>query len=537
MGNMLSRVKKFLLENYPIIFLLLVYSALWLPHVFIINENLSTIYAYEVDSGTSMSSVINMLKTYNLNGSGSSRYYGWSFYFVVFILIKLIMFASHVFSYILKPFFHIARFRVVDDPIWLFTSVRMIICLIGMASLVALYSLIKKIFHNRLYAFLGSLFYVFPIFGESMFYFVHPETTGLLFLQLSILAYLRMREVEDVKRVWKYFYVAIVLLAFSAWAKQIFFFTAVPVFIVMITELSKKEKFPFLSFVRSLVFLKSVLVTVGIGLLTLFIIHPYFYFNFRYSISYQKELFAGQSASYISLSLGAAWLVWLKTILANVPIMVLLFMSAISVAIQAIKKGPKDYFLLVCSVSSLILTVIVFSNARVFAGYLHYLQPIYPFYLISGVSVVVSFSKLRNPRRVVVMAAIALVFGYSFCFTATRDIAASYIRLNYKTMVQYKLYEYINKNIPDGSKLAISHNVIISPEKKFIVFFWWGGQNWEGQKIDELEIFNPDYMVYLPAFSINGKLMNEAAAYNNYAVKNNYTEISRMGDFVVLHRN
>jgi hypothetical protein len=525
-----SRKINSILTNYPLLVLLVVYIVLWLPHVFILNDNLSLVYGFEIDSGTSMDSIINVLKTYNLNGAYSSTYYGWSFYFIVFLIIKLVMFASHVLTHFAKPIASINRLQLSDNPVWLFTSVRFITFLIGMASLVALYALLKKIFKNRLLSFLGCLFYVFPILGYSMFFFIHPETTGLLFLEIAILIYLKMREENRGEIAWRQFYIAIVMLAFSAWAKQMFFFTALPVFIVLTLELARVEQTTVFSFVKSFKFLWTVVSTALIGILILFVIHPFAFFNYRYFLNGQLETFKVHATSDLALSFGAAWIVWLKTISSNLLLTLIILLCLISLVVQVIRQ-PKNTFGIIFASSSFVLTAIAISNARYFAGSLHYLQPIYPFYAIGAGFAIAALPKLKKSNFIIVTVALGIAFGYSFSLTVKEDLTLSLGRLDYKSSAQYKVYEYINKEIPNGAKLAISHGVIISSEKKFTVFHWWQ------RKMDDLENFNPDYFVYLPGFSINGKLLDYTIAYNNYVKDHKYKEMIRIGDFDILSRD
>jgi hypothetical protein len=501
--------------KFPLMVLIVLYTALWVPHVFIINDNLSLIAAYDIDSETAMEAVINALDTYNLNDSYISRIYGWTFYFIAYILLKPILLVGHI--------------STAGNPVFVFIAVRALVFLIGLASLVILYTVLEKMFSNRTLSFAGCLSYAIPMFWSNMFIVVHPETTGILFLLLSILVYFRMRESKYIQAVNTLYIIGVACLALSALSKQFFFFTAMPVFFMFNLEQARVRKEKALAYFISVQFILLLLISLCIGILTLMIIHPYVVIEYEKTIASQLYIMNEHTTEGLALDLGHAWRKWLSAVSENVFIVLMLALSAVNLVFR-VTKQRRDTLSIVCSISSLALTAIVFTSYRRFVGATYYLMPIYPFYIISAISFVTLLRQSSKLAARIAIPIIGIVFAISLIMYGRDDIAESLTRLNYKTTMQYRLYEYIKEEIPEGSKLAISHLVIIAAEKQFKVFHWWSSD------LNKLGEFDPDYLIYLPQSGLNGKLSKEAISYTDYARSKGYKEIFAVGDLVVLKR-
>ena len=157
-------------------------------------------------------------------------------------------------------------------------------------------------------------------------------------------------------------------------------------------------------------------------------------------------------------------------------------------------------------------------------------MPVYPFYIISAISFVTLLRQSLRPAARIAVPIIGTVFAISLIMYGSNDIAVSLTRLNYKTTAPYRLYEYINEEIPGGSRLAISQGVIIAAEKQFKIFHWW--QN----DLTKLGEFDPDYLIYMPQSTLNGQLSKEPISYTDYARSKGYAEVFAVGDLVVLKR-
>jgi len=495
--------------------LIVLYTALWAPHVFIINDNLSLIGAYEIDSRTAMESVINDLETYNLNNDYASSIYGWTFYFIAYILLKPILLIGHI--------------PTAGNPVFVFLAVRALVFLIGLASLVMLYTVLQKIFSNRTLSFAGCLSYAIPMFWADMFIVVHPETTGILFLLLSLLVYLKMTECDDTQAVNTLYVIGVACLALSALSKHFFFFTAMPVFFMLNLEQARVRKQEAMAYFLSVQFIFLLLISLCIGIITLLIIHPYVVIDYEQTIKSQLYIMNEHSTGDLVMDLGHAWRTWLSSVSQNIFIVLMLALSAIHLVLRVMKQR-RDTLSIVCSISSLALTAIIFTSYRRFVGAWYYLMPVYPFYIISAISFVTLLRQSLRPAARIAVPIIGTVFVISLIMYGSNDIAVSLTRLNYKTTAPYRLYEYINEEIPEGSRLAISQGVIIAAEKQFKIFHWW--QN----DLSKLGEFDPDYLIYMPQSGLNGQLSKEPISYTDYARSKGYAEVFAVGDLVVLKR-
>jgi hypothetical protein len=207
----------------------------------------------------------------------------------------------------------------------------------------------------------------------------------------------------------------------------------------------------------------------------------------------------------------------------------MILLSVINIMLN-INKHTTDNIRIMSGVSSIVLTVIVFSNARLFAGSTHYLMPIYPYYIISAISAIIMLRDITGFMNKASTVIIVIVFGHILTTYGWIDIRAGLQRLNYEHNSEYIIYQYINKRIPNGARLAVSHSVIISPEKDFIIFHWWRND------VSKLEEFDPDYMIYLYRFGVNKRPAPETIAFNSFAKRMGYQQIKRIGRFVVLER-
>lgn len=85
--------------------------------------------------------------------------------------------------------------------------------------------------------------------------------------------------------------------------------------------------------------------------------------------------------------------------------------------------------------------------------------------------------------------------AYLLFFVLVADFSISipmgYTRLMYKNTLIYKVYNYIEENIPNGSKIAHDHFVAIPSDKGII-----GCHFWQGCGTDYIEKFQPDYVIY-----------------------------------------
>ncbi|MEM6811420.1 MAG: hypothetical protein AAF549_03025, partial [Pseudomonadota bacterium] len=161
-------------QKHYLPWLIFLFSVVYLPLAFLLVEDLGLISAFEVDPASHISAVESLLKTYNMHESYHSKYYGWTYFGINFFLLVPIKLFTVLFG--------------IESNFFLYFGIRFILFSIGLASLVAFYYVIVNFFKSHVIAFIAGLLYVFNSVGYKYFYIIHPETTGILFIFLAVLA-------------------------------------------------------------------------------------------------------------------------------------------------------------------------------------------------------------------------------------------------------------------------------------------------------------------------------------------------------------
>ncbi len=91
------------LSNYKIdkltALLIFLFTALYLPHTFILNEDLGLLMAFETDPGTISETIIGLLDNYNFHDHYHSRTYGWTYYLINTILLTPVKAILDIFNF------------------------------------------------------------------------------------------------------------------------------------------------------------------------------------------------------------------------------------------------------------------------------------------------------------------------------------------------------------------------------------------------------------------------------------------------------
>src|SRR5215210_6065443 len=129
--------------------LMVLFAVLFLPHVFVMVEDISLVGAYEVDPGSIVLSIQSLYQPshlYNMNASYHSSFYGWTYYWISFILAA--------------PGYILMKLRVVQGYYLFLVSIRLILFLIGLASLLAFFEVARRFLKHELLAFAAGLLYI-----------------------------------------------------------------------------------------------------------------------------------------------------------------------------------------------------------------------------------------------------------------------------------------------------------------------------------------------------------------------------------------
>jgi hypothetical protein len=479
-------ISQYFSSPYRIIIIIL-FSILFLPHAFVVVNDLSFIAAYETDPGQIISSILSLFQNhYNMNNGAHSAYYGWTYYSINYFLLSPI--------YII-----VSVLKIVPNDIYLFVSIRLVFFMIGMASVLAFYEVAKRILKQTFIAFIASILYIATPTTFRFFYFIHPETTGLLFLFISILCLIRYYEglAED----YRWYTFGFFSLVLSVLSKQHFVLLAPSVIFLYYYFYCHYHKKPLFRFLITKQFAKLSLLSIVFSIVIFFFINPFAFIQAHRFIGNQTYLFSGhtQGAANMIQGLGA----WFNIIKGN-PIIhfsVLSFPFTI-LGVYIFRKEQLIGKLLytVNILSALFFIGIISITSRLIIAD-HYFVPIFPFFILNFLSIPLYIIRKWNVSLVKLLTIFLLI--YSLFSIIVADFSASlprgYNRLIYQDGTTYKVYNYIEENIPDNSKITHDHFVGIPSNKGIIACHFWhvcGG--------DYIEEFQPDYVIFNENYSFNG---------------------------------
>lgn len=487
------------------LFIILLFSAIYLPHCFIIIEDFGLISGYEVDAGSLISSMESLLNKYNMNKSYHSKYYGWSYLSINYFIIKIAIFISN--GYIL------------EHKIYLYFLIRFTLFLIGLASAIVFCEVVLRIFKSCFLALIASILYIFNFIDSYYFYMIHPETTGVLFLLLSLLCLIKIN--EDTNKHIKYYFLTLVFLVIASLSKQIFFIISLPILAVAVYKIFIFRKESLKIFLHSSFFRKITIYTPIISIFILLLIHPHFLFKLKDSIGYQIEIKNYFTSDGVSYNFSKSFLLWINLFLSNKIFLffIITFPFAIFVAIkQNINSRNFNYSLFLFNSFALVaITLMIFSMNRVYivASYLYPISPFFILYIIS----IISFLKNRVNKAIYakILCFVVLILLSFFIFISVKtSLNKSLSRYNAKESISYLSYTYILKNAKDNEKFVYDHFVAFpsSMGKR-------GCHYWQGCGVDYIEEYNPDYVIFNDKYSINGKMIKETERLIRYVSEHN----------------
>ena len=471
-----ENVHSFFSSPYRIV-LIVIFTILFLPHAFILVDNIRLIIAYEVDAGMMMSAMANLFKNfYNMNVEFGSRGYGWTYFSINFFL--------------LIPIYIAMSLKLIQGTVYLFIGIRLIFFIIGLGSVLAFHEVANRALRHRFFSFIAALLLIANPLMFRYFFFIHPETTGLLFLFLGILCLFRFH--EERAKDYRWYTIGLVCLVLSALSKQIFFFTALPVLFLFVYLYCFHQEITIYGFLRSRVFFIAFLKTTIMSLLVFFVIHPYAFLQPTVLISANQWLLSAHS----SLPMQAALKLWVSKIV-TIPIIITSILACPitlgALYMQNIYK-PNKMLYLVNLLGSCIILLFICMTARLFIAP-SYLIPVYPFFILNVLSVLLYI--IRKVSLLPVLKYILIVtISWSLLFILVTDFSQSApmgnTRLRFRDSTVYKVYVWIDNNIPDNSRIANDITVTVPDGKGITSCNYWGEQC----GTDYIEEYNPDYVIY-----------------------------------------
>jgi hypothetical protein len=524
-GNLLKR----LLDDKVYILLIAVFSLIYLPQIFIAIGDLGLLSAFETDPGSIVASIEGLFQKpyYNMLHSGyHSKFYGWTYYVINFIVLAPIKFALLVLN--------------IQDKIIIYFVIRAILFLIGLLSVLTFYALAKALFVGRIIPmFASSLYLTMPVGAEhSPFFFIHPESTGLLFLFIAILCLLKFIQCSNN---YKLYFWSVTCLALASLSKQIFFFVSLPVIFSFFHFYSVQNNKTYLQVFRISEFYKISICTLVLSFAILCAIHPYAILDFSTFFFHQKELSDGAQHGEKSVSLIASLIEWFK-VLWRYPLVIcyglVVVPSFIICAWKYKTQKQAKQFLFIANTLGLIavLAIISFANRTFFWD--HYLQPLYPFFIL-GLLAIVNYLMLRinvDNKPLKHLTQVTFVLFLSFVLLKNLITIAPILnkRLQFPESLAYKTFHYINKNTNSDDKIVYDHFVAM-PEAR-------GKQSchyWHGCGTDHIEEYSPNIVMFNPAFTFQGEKHAPTERLKKYVKESGFplvTTITDRGTNILVYR-
>jgi hypothetical protein len=185
-----------------------------------------------------------------------------------------------------------------------FLTIKIIFFLIGLFTTLAFYQVLNKLSKNN-NLIINFLFCILFITSSIhyIFYFIHPESTGALFIFLgisSLLFYIKTPKLTI-------YFVGVIFLVMASLAKQTFFIASLPILFCFIDVYKKELNMNYSSFFISSHLVKLLKNTLYLSLFAFFIIHPYAFIKpidflkFQYLLS-QSFSAAGEVSYFQSIN-------------------------------------------------------------------------------------------------------------------------------------------------------------------------------------------------------------------------------------------
>jgi hypothetical protein len=481
------------------LFLFLTFSIIFLPQTLILNEDINLILAYEVDPGSLIISINNLFNFpyYNMFNGYHTTYYGWTYATLTF--------------FFLLPFKFIFYILKIDPTIFTIFLVRFSFYLIGLFSLLILFRLCRKFLgtKNLVISFFIVILFIFSPF-PNLFYFLHPETTGMLFTFLAV-NYLLDYENKSKK---KFYYYSLVCLVLAALSKQQFFISSVFLTIFSFFLFCNKNKIIFFTSF----FFKEILKVFLLSFFIFFLVHPYaFLMPFKFFFS-QTELASSFSTAKNNLNFLDALTLWLNLYKSNSFFLISIFLNVLSIIIIFFKN--KSFFLKIFSFFLLLIiifTLLYFSVGNKANISFIYFQAIYSvvfFQLLLFLKIIFDYSFFTKIQFKIFLIFSLLIFSF---YNLSPTAESLQQRFSYKEGLAYRSYEYVKDNLSTNDKIAHDHHIAIPFSMDNISCHYWRSCN----NYDRIANFNPKYVAFLDPLPVWGWSDNlEGKALKKY-VENN----------------
>lgn len=491
-----NKIHHYLIKNMSVnvILLVAIYSITFFGLLF---ANIQDTAFMKIDPGSITKSIYALFEKpyYNMLDSYHSRYYGWSYFFINFIL--------------LAPFKLVG---LLDNLLVANFLIRLIMFFIGLATVIAFYTLSLKLVKIKIFSLLAALYFMFNPAVSHFWHTIHPESTGMLFYLIGLIIFISYLEEKSLS---KYFY-CIALLALSSLAKQPFFIMALPVILYIFLDHCNWRLREVIAFIYSSNFWKLFGATALLGGGVLFIVHPYAIIDMPLFIKYQTAIVdkhSTQTALLVALenwvnALKLSHLIWLHVIL-----------MIVAIAGVIIKVKISRLFLYSVVASNLIMLIFM-SMERYFFN-INYIAPLFMVFILNILIVIkYIYESVKNEKILLAIRVFLPAIILYYILVAYTGSMANVLKpaLLHKNTTKHLGWEYILK-LPIETRIVFDSNVAVPPQYRS-----HGCHVWQGcGKQEFLENYVPDYFILFADY----KYMNKEVIFD-YMDKNGFCSIDEL---------
>jgi len=502
----LEIVKKYLTSPYRILLLLIVIS-LFGPQIFLLNEDLGILGAFEIDPRANINAISDLFKSpyFNMNNGYTSSLYGWTYFFINF--------------WILLPFkILFSIFHITSQSAILFL-IKLILLFIGTITIVLIFDIVKILSKNSFFAFLCSLYSIsfHPI--NHWLYFIHPDSTGLLFLLLSSICFVKFsnQKTNDLNL----YYIGLFCLVLSSLSKHIFLFLCLPLFISYLYLIGKKNFNTILDFAKSKLFLNLFIKSTILSLVIFFIIHPFAFLEIGKFFKIQIDQVHNNGGTIPKSESIPTWIEKIKgDIIVSINLFILTPLLLLAAFNKKINYKVPAFFYWSVFGTFFASTLLVISESMWMN--MIYFYPMYPFMIINIAYVFFLIGKYKYKIiSLIVLTPISLVFLGSFISNSFETYNNLYARSLYKHTTAYKSFAFV-ESLPRDVKITWDHFVAMpdSRNRNYDCFYWSNC----GSK-ESVFKFSPDYLIFNENFLYNGDYSKNTKILRDYVSQNSYKKI------------
>ena len=496
---MIKNFNKNKVYNFYKLFLFLIFTILFLPQTFILNEDFNLIIAHEVDPGSIIVSIINLFNFpyYNMFNGYHTTYYGWTY-------------ASLTFLFLL-PFKLIFFIFKIDSIFFIIFLIRFVFYLVGLFSVFILFRLCRKVLgtKNLIISFFIVILFIFSPF-PNLFYFLHPETTGILFTFLAT-NYLIDYENKSQK---KFYYYSLICLVLAILSKQQFFISSYFLLIFLFFLSCNKNKIIFFSNF----FFKEITKIFLLSLFVLFLVHPYaFLMPLKFLFS-QGALAFSLSNVKNNLNFLDSLILWINLYKSYSLFLILMIFNLLNIIFIFTKKY--SIFDKIFNLNFLLIIFFTFfyfsvgNKANISFNYYQALYPVIIFQLIFFLKTLFDYNYFNKYQFKFLLIFLLLIFSFNNFLPTVKSLEE---RFSYKEGLAYRSYEYVKENLSTNDKIAHDHHIAIPFSMENISCHYWRSCN----NYDKIVNFNPKYVAFLDPLPVWGWSDNpEGKALKKY-VENN----------------